>query len=87
MAVSPRRIEIHIEEIVLHGVPPSDRHAVADALQVELAALVARHGVEGLLARPDALAHQTPPRVAISEGARLASVGREVARAIHRGWR
>lgn len=31
------RIEIHVEELVLHGFPPLDRRALAEAVQRELA--------------------------------------------------
>jgi len=39
--VRPARVEVHIEELVLHGFPPLDRHAVGEAVQRELGALVA----------------------------------------------
>jgi hypothetical protein len=34
-------VTIHIDELVLHGFDPRDRHAIGDALRDELAALVA----------------------------------------------
>ena len=37
MGVRPN-IELHIEELVLHGFPPTQRHAIADAVRDELAA-------------------------------------------------
>jgi hypothetical protein len=93
MALSPGRIEIHIEELVLHGVQPGDQRAVADALQRELERLVARHGVDALFAPPDvaaepiALAQQSAAPVSLAPDARPAQLGVEVARAVHRGWR
>jgi hypothetical protein len=35
------RIEVLIEEVVLHGVEPSERHALGDALTVELERVLA----------------------------------------------
>ena len=35
------RIEVLIDEIVLHGFEPHDRHALGDAIRVELARLLA----------------------------------------------
>lgn len=87
MAVTPRRIEIHIEELVLHGVAPADRRAVGDALQRELETLVARHGVAALLSRPDGSAPHSPGPITLAPGARPAALGAEVARTLHRGWR
>jgi hypothetical protein len=34
--MSRRPIRIHIQELVLHGVDPRDRHAIGDAVQNEL---------------------------------------------------
>lgn len=39
--MKPARVEVEIEELVLHGFAPLDRHAVAEAVQRELARLVA----------------------------------------------
>jgi hypothetical protein len=36
----PGSIELHIEELVLHGFSAGDRHAIADGLQIELAKLL-----------------------------------------------
>jgi hypothetical protein len=40
----PSRIEVQIEELVLHGFFSLDRHAVGDAVERELAARIAEHG-------------------------------------------
>ncbi|HVK65609.1 MAG TPA: hypothetical protein VM694_14095 [Polyangium sp.] len=87
MALSPRRIEIHIEELVLDGVAPDQRRAVGEALQRELEGLVARHGVEALLSRPAGAMPQSPLPVTMAQGARPEQLGAQVARAVHRGWR
>jgi hypothetical protein len=39
--VSPRPIEIEIQELVLHGFPPVDRAAIADVLARELGTALA----------------------------------------------
>ena len=60
-------IRIHIDELVLHGVPPSDRARVAAQLRGELARLVAERGVPaawqqgGSTARLDAGAISAAP--------------------------
>ena len=87
MALSPRRIEIHIDELVLHGVAPAGRRAVVDALQLELEALVARHGVEALLSRPEGSAQQSAGPITLAPGAGPAQLGAQIARTVHRGWR
>ena len=41
----PHSIEMHIEELVLHGFEPGDRHAIGDAVERELARLLSEHGL------------------------------------------
>jgi hypothetical protein len=43
--MTPRRIELHIEELVLNGFSQLDGHAVAEAIEAELGAGFARVGV------------------------------------------
>jgi hypothetical protein len=38
--VRPGRIEVHVEELVLHGLPPLDRSRLREAFAAELASLV-----------------------------------------------
>lgn len=38
-------IELHIDELVLHGFDPRDRHAIGDAVQQELARLLEIRGL------------------------------------------
>lgn len=87
MALNPRRIEIQIDELVLHGVAPAERHAVAAALQRELEGLVSRHGVDALLSRPEGLGQQSAAPITLAPGARPAQLGAQIARTVHRGWR
>ena len=41
----PERVELHIEELVLHGFPTRDRYGIAEAIQRELTRLLIEHGV------------------------------------------
>lgn len=43
-------IEFDIEELILHGFPPGDRHLIGDAMQNELARLLVERGVPSPLA-------------------------------------
>lgn len=77
------RIEVHIEEIVLDGFAPGDRHRIADAVGRELRRLLAASpappwsGAE--TARLDAGAFDVRP----GDGAD--AIGAGIARRIHRG--
>lgn len=81
-----RRVVIHIDELVLRGFRPEDRHAIAEGLQAELARLYA--------ASPDALQALaglgSAPRMRIGEvsvaaGTRPAQVGSLLAGGLQRG--
>ncbi|HEY1770188.1 MAG TPA: hypothetical protein VGG02_08025 [Chthoniobacterales bacterium] len=43
--MNPRAIEVHIEELVLHGFEPGARWPVGDALEKELGTLLRRYGL------------------------------------------
>lgn len=44
-------VELHIEEIVLHGFPPDYLHRVGDAVEHELSRLITEEGVPSSLSR------------------------------------
>ncbi len=48
----PRAVEVHVEELVLHGFAPGDRLGIAVAVERELARLLARDGVPPAWHRP-----------------------------------
>lgn len=78
-------IELHIDELVLHGFAQPDRWLVAEALERELARLFAEPGAQRLnisnqtLARLDAGTFTSAPQSSPAE------VGAQVAQAIYRG--
>jgi hypothetical protein len=80
--MTPRSVRVEIDELVLHGFDPRDRHRIGDALLAELAGLVAD-------ATPAPTAGAAVDRIeagrfTVGTGADGASVGREAARALHR---
>jgi hypothetical protein len=77
-------IEVHIEELVLHGFAPGDRYGVGEAVERTLAELLTEHGVppsfdEGReVARLDGGAFPIAPESAIE------AIGAQIASAVHR---
>jgi hypothetical protein len=79
-------IEVHIEEIVLQGFPPAQRHSIADGIERELARLLSRN---------DAPPHWSAGCAEMDEldagsftveyGRKPLAVGSDIARAIYRG--
>lgn len=86
-AVPRRSVEVRIEELVLHGFAPGDRHAIADAVQIELAnlmqaeALPARGQNELAFKRIDGGAFQ------IKRGFTAGNSGTQIAQSVFRGLR
>ena len=77
------KVEIHVEELVLHDVPASQRHAVGRAMEQELARLVAERGVpEGLTARP-VLGHVDAGELTLDSGTPPRALGEAVARSVY----
>lgn len=80
---APRSIEVHIEELVLHGFSPADRRPIADAIERELSSLLAR---EGLPAEQSfEIGRVNGGTFRIGEKQRAGSAGKGVARAIYGG--
>ena len=80
--MNPREIEVHIEELVLHGFPRSARWQIADAIESELRARLTKDGVPA--------AWQSSPRQLDAGSIKSnthAKLGTEIARAIHGGAR
>ena len=80
---APAPVEVRIDRLVLAGVAPGDRYRVADGVQSELARLLIEQGVPANL---NAAAHERQidaGTIHIDSGMRAASVGEQIAQAIH----
>jgi hypothetical protein len=84
-------IHLHVDELVLHGVSPGDRHGVGAAVGDELSRLLTANGLPSALARGaasggiDRIDAGSFERSADGPAARPAAVGAQIARAVHRG--
>jgi hypothetical protein len=82
-ATLPASVEVRIDRLVLDGIALGDRYRVADAVQSELARLLIEQGVP---ANGNAAAHERQidaGTIQIASGMRAASVGEQIAQAIH----
>ena len=80
--MKPREIDVHIEELVLHGFPRSARRQIGDAIESELCEHLAKDGVPA--------AWQSSPRqldAGSIKSSTYAKIGTKIARAIHGGAR
>ena len=78
------QIEIQIDELVLHGFAPGDRHSIGDAVQHELMRLIAEQGLSSLnhnveIARVNGGAFDVKP------GTRSETIGAQIAQSVFQG--
>lgn len=83
--MSGRRIELRIDELILHGFEPGDRHRIGEAVQNELGRLLRGQGTP--------LAAENRGRIDVIKGGAFTvtpgggpeSTGMQIARAVHDG--
>lgn len=78
-------IELHIEELVLEGFAPHERHAVAAAVEGTLARLLAERGAPALLARGGEVARLDGGSFDAAPRAKADSAGEQIAQSIYGG--
>lgn len=85
--MKPRRIDLHIEHLVLHGFAQGDRHRIGAAVKQELVRLMTGRGLPESLARGGAIPQLDGGAVTITPSARPEANGAEIARAVYGGMR
>jgi len=85
--MKPKNIELNIEELVLHGFSPGDRYGIGEAVERELARLLADRGVPESLAEGGKIASVDGGAFEVAPGSRAEVVGAQVAKAVYGGLR
>jgi hypothetical protein len=80
-----RRIELHIDELILHGVAPNDAGQVGQAVEQELTRLLSLHGLPSSLSAARELEMLDGGRFAMTVHARPSSIGNQVAGSVFKG--
>jgi hypothetical protein len=80
-------IDLHIEELVLHGFAARDRHRIAAAVQTELVRLLGAEGPRSSLANSPALGRLNAGAFEVKAGAKPQQTGRQIAQAVFRSLR
>lgn len=78
-------VELHIDELVLHGFQPAQRYAIGDAFERELARLFNERGVPPGTREAIEIAEVNAGTIHLSAGANDEATGRQLARAIYGG--
>ena len=79
------RLELHIDELVLHGFPRAERFAIGDALEHALARHFAEQGVPGALTRELSIDRLDIGTFAVPAPAQPGQTGQRMAHALYRG--
>jgi hypothetical protein len=78
-------INLHIDELVLHGFAASERYRIAEALEHELKRLLSDQGIPSALHADQEIAHLHGGTFEVSSNAKAEMIGIQVARAIYGG--
>ena len=84
MPVKPN-LELHIDELILHGFAPADRYRIAEALQQELSRLFTAEGVPMTLNQGSAIAMLDGGEFAYTQDMNAQTIGVQVAHSIYGG--
>jgi len=76
------RIELHIEELVLEGFEPADRHRIGDAVERELARLFGAQGLPTHFAESIEVERIDGGAFQVGRGARAEAIGAQVSRVV-----
>jgi hypothetical protein len=79
-----RRLELHIEELALHGFAGRDRHRIGDALQAELELRFAAQDLSSFGDKSIAIGRLSCAAIKSVPGAPPQAIGAALARGLHR---
>ena len=81
-----QNIELHIEELVLHGFSPRERYAIGEAVQRELTRLFTEQGIHPSL-RQGRIARLDGGSIQVKQGTKADAIGKQVAQSVYGGMK
>jgi hypothetical protein len=78
-------VELHVEELVLHGFSPADRYRIGETVERELARLFAEEGVPASLAESLDAGHLDAGVFHVAPDSGAEAIGARVAQAVYGG--
>jgi hypothetical protein len=82
-----QNIELHIEELVLHGFKSEDRAAIGEAVQRELTRLFTEQGVDPSLGNHHQVAHLDGGTFRVKQDSNIATIGTQIAQQVYGGMK
>ena len=83
--MKPKSIELHIEELVLQGMPAGDRQRIGAVVQRELTRMLAERGMPPAVASGAEIESLSGQSFELARGASPDAIGVQVARAVYGG--
>lgn len=80
------KVELHIEELVLNGFAPEDRHRIGEAVERELESLLMEPGIPSLNSDLE-IGDMDAGEITVARGTRPEATGAQIARAVYKGMR
>jgi hypothetical protein len=80
-------IELHIDELVLHGFSSSDRYHIGDAVENELARLLTERSLPPMLSQGGEVAHLDGGAFHVGGPFKANTVGSQIAHAVYGGFK
>ncbi len=85
--MTSQNINLHIEELVLHGFSPKDRYLIGEAVQQELVRLLSEQGIPPSLDSGSKVARLDAGAFNVKQGTQAATIGAQVAQAVYGGMK
>jgi hypothetical protein len=85
MKIGRPKVNLHIEELVLHGFPPTDSRSVGDALTRELGMLFGQQRIPESITKGAETDHIDAGAFHVAPNAKAKAIGQHAARAIYKG--
>lgn len=76
-------IELHIEQLVLHGFNYVDRHSIGESVQRELTRLIAERGVPSAIGKEASISQLDAGNFNVMQGSRPNIIGSQVALSVY----
>jgi hypothetical protein len=80
----PYPVEVHIEELVLHGFESAERYAIGEIVQRELTRLFAEQGTPSTLGHDSEIARISAGTPVTSVGSDARALGTQIAQSVYR---
>jgi hypothetical protein len=79
-----QQIELHIEELILHGFPPDRRYAIAQAIEMKLTRLLTEQKIPAALKQDGIVRSINAGSIHINNESKSEATGNKIANAVYK---